>query len=387
MPKKKIRKKYPKLPSGFGTIRYLGEGRRNCYAVHPPADGLTLNGSPNRPPALCYVDTWIKGFTVLTSYKAGNYVPGMEKTLEVENVTNLETLAQRILADYSTIKGVEEKRNKNEKSFSEVYDAYFKWKYEEDTSKKYSKSSLASTRAAFKNCAALHDKIFRDLKYDDLQAIVDNCPLKHASLELIVSLIKQMYDYAEIYELCDKNYAAHLKIKRPDDDESGVPFTEEELKILWKNKNNEVVEMLLIMCYSGFRIQEYTTLSTNLSELYFCGGMKTDAGKERIVPIHSAILPLVQKRLNRYHSYFPATDAKFRASMYDTLKNFGIQKHTPHDCRHTFSWLCEKYRVSENDRKRMLGHKFQDVTNAVYGHRTVEELRDEIEKIKPPICD
>lgn len=34
------------------------------------------------------------------------------------------------------------------------------------------------------------------------------------------------------------------------------------------------------------------------------------------------------------------------------------------------------------DRKRMLGHSFgNDITNAVYGHRTLEELRTEIEKI------
>ncbi len=69
----------------------------------------------------------------------------------------------------------------------------------------------------------------------------------------------------------------------------------------------------------------------------------------------------------------------------------GNPKHTPHDCRHTFSALCEKYGVRENDRKRMLGHSFGgDVTNAVYGHRTLEELRDEIEKIKVPFvtnCD
>ena len=38
--------------------------------------------------------------------------------------------------------------------------------------------------------------------------------------------------------------------------------------------------------------------------------------------------------------------------------------------------------MTENDRKRMLGHSFGgDITNKVYGHRTLEELRAEIEKI------
>ena len=59
--------------------------------------------------------------------------------------------------------------------------------------------------------------------------------------------------------------------------------------------------------------------------------------------------------------------------------------HTPHSCRHTFGRLCESFGVKEADRKRMLGHSFgSDITNGVYGHRTVEELRAEIEKILAP---
>lgn len=388
MPRKKARKKYPKLPSGFGSIRYLGSGRRNCYAVHPPSDGLTLNGSPNRPPALCYVDDWIKGFTVLTAYKAGTYEPGMEKHLDIENSNNLEALAVRIMADYSTIKGVDSRTYRSEKTFREVYEDFYKWKYEEDTSKSYSKSTKSCTSCAFTHAAILHDRVFRDLKYEDLQSVVDSCDKKHATLELIVSLFKQMYAYADIYELCDKDYSAHLKIKKPDDDEGGVPFTDEELKKLWKNKDNDIVEMILIMCYSGYRIKAYESLEVNLKEKFFKGGIKTAAGKNRIVPIHSAIIPLVEKRLQRDGSMLSISTHQFRTKMYRALDALGIEKHTPHDCRHTFSMLCEKYKVNENDRKRMMGHSFgNDVTNAKYGHRSVEELREEIEKIKITFCD
>ena len=45
--------------------------------------------------------------------------------------------------------------------------------------------------------------------------------------------------------------------------------------------------------------------------------------------------------------------------------------------------MCESYGIREADRKRMLGHSFgNDITNGVYGHRTMEQLRAEIEKIK-----
>lgn len=374
------RPKHPRLPNGYGSIRYLGKSRKNPYAVHPPAD---IDG--NRPPALCYVDDWMKGFIVLTSFKAGTYTPGMEATLEIPGSTSskdLESLAARLMADYNRVKGIEP--DEPEKTFSEVYTAFYANKYA--PGHKYSPATVNTTRAAYKNCKALYTKKFRALRSKDLQDNLDACPLKHASLELIVSLYHQMYKYADGQGLCDKDYSKFVTIKKEDDDEHGVPFTKAELKILWDNVQDEVVEMLLIMCYSGWRISEYIELEVNLDENYFCGGIKTDAGKNRIVPIHSAILPLVERRIKKYGRLIPCSSDYFREQMDDIIQRLGFHndpKHTPHDCRHTFSKLCEEYEVSENDRKRMLGHSFgNDITNKIYGHRELDELRKQIEKIK-----
>lgn len=374
------RKKYPRLPNGYGSIRYLGKGRRNPFAVHPPVKEFDDEGRAVRPAALCYVDDWMKGFAVLTAYKAGNYTPGMEMSLDLadHDPRSLETLAGRILADYNHIKGTPKE---DTVTFADVYQEFYRWKYE--SGKEYSKASKASTQAAYKNCAVLHDRIFKELRYNDLQGVVDDCPLKYSSLELIVSLFKQMYAFADIQEYADRDYSAHVRINRPDDDESGVPFTDEELKIIWKHKADPTAEFILIMCYSGFRIAAYTALEVNLREKYFRGGVKTAAGKDRTVPIHSCIFPLVKKRLKRDGKLL-ASPGVFRQDMYDFLEQYHIPKHTPHDCRHTFSYLCEKYGVNENDRKRMLGHSFgRDITNQIYGHRTLEQLRAELEKI----CD
>ena len=159
-------------------------------------------------------------------------------------------------------------------------------------------------------------------------------------------------------DICEKGYAQFTKIKIADDDEHGVPFSDKELLTLWENKSDETVEMLLLMCYSGFRISEYVSLEVSLEKKYFQGGLKTDAGKNRIVPIHSLILPFVRRRIKKYNALLPCSPGAFRSGMYDTLSRLGMGKHTPHDCRHTFSRLCEKYEVNENDRKRMLGHSF-----------------------------
>lgn len=76
------------------------------------------------------------------------------------------------------------------------------------------------------------------------------------------------------------------------------------------------------------------------------------------------------------------SDQTFRKRMNKLLKRLHMPNHTPHDCRHTFSRLCEKFQVNENDRKRLMGHSFgKDITNSVYGHRELDDLRKEIEKI------
>lgn len=380
MPK---RKKHPKLPNGYGSIKYLGKNRRNPYAVHPPVTEYTDEGVPITPKALCYVDDWMKGFIVLTSYRAGTYTKGDERDIDLPNDhKSLEIITQRLLADYNKAQGIVEEEKEPEKTFAEVYKDFWKYKFENAKGKKLSESSKLSIQAAFKNAKALHDRPFRDLRHDDLQSVVDNCPLKHSSLELIVHLFRQMYAYADIYELCDKDYSAHVKINKEDDDESGVPFTDSDLKILWNHKDDETVEFILIMCYSGFRIRAYKNLEINLKDKYFRGGIKTKAGKNRVVPIHPAILPFVKRRL-KADGIYPSTYSKFLKDMSNKLSELGIEKHTPHDCRHTFSALCEKYGVNENDRKRMMGHSFgNDITNAKYGHRTIEDLGEEIEKIK-----
>ncbi len=382
------RKKYPKLPNGFGSIKYLGKGRRNPYAVHPPTKEFNENGIPQTPKALCYVDTWMKGFMVLTAYKAGNYHPGYEKTLPSKDTDDLNDLAQVLLADYSRIKGAEAYEKAHNKTFAQVYEEFYAYKFETDRSRSYSAATQKAMRTAYGRCKPLHDRIFRTLRYDDLQGLINGSSLGHASLEQTINLLHQMFVYGELYEYTDKDHSRHLKINIPDADEHGFPFSDEELDILWANHRDADVGFILIMCYSGFRISAYKDICIDMEAGYFKGGIKTRSSKERIVPIHHAILPLVQERLER-DGCLLTSDQTFRKHMRKTMARLKLPDHTPHDARHTFSKLCEKYRVNENDRRRLLGHSFgKDITNGVYGHRDLEDLRAEIEKIETPepIC-
>lgn len=379
------RKKYPRLPNAYGSIRFIGKNRTNPYAVHPPATDTDNHGNYLRPKALCYVDDWYVGFAVLNAYHAGTYQPGDEikfKQYRTLSDTDLDAFCQRLLTDFSAHNFVEVESRKVEKTFSEVYELWYDWKYVQNQQKKLSRQSHDSTVAAYRHCSSLHNKIYKDLRYADFQKCIDECQRKSATKENIASLLRQIGKYAKLFSIVEHSYADDLRVPACDDDH-GVPFTDDELRILWAHQSDPVIAFILIMCLSGYRIAAYKTMQINLQENYFCGGVKTAYSKERTVPIHTSIQPLVLDRLSHNDRLLPESISAFRKKMYSALESIGISKHTPHDCRHTFSRLCEKYGVSDNDRRRMLGHSFgADISNAIYGHRSVEDLRSEIEKIQ-----
>lgn len=378
-----MKKKYPRLPNGWGSIRNLGKGRKNRFAVHPPATECNEKGDYIRPKALCYVNDWYVGFAVLNAYRAGTYKPGDEIQFTQKRTVDAslyDDLVKRILADYSSQKSFTVINNVP--TLKDVYRAFYERKFGINAPRKLSNQAQYSFKASFQQFKKVHDVPITEITVNDLQKVFDECSYKKPTIKGMKSCIKQIFDYAESRNLVEKSPVDGVMLPDREDAEHGVPFSAAELQILWKEKEDPVAEFLLIMCYSGFRITAYRTLQVDLEQCYFKGGIKTQSSKERIVPIHSAILPLVKARMERDGALM----TKSKTYFYPPLKEFNEKhgmNHTPHDCRHTFSALCEKYGVNEADRKRMLGHSFgDDITNGVYGHRELEDLKKEIEKIK-----
>ncbi len=371
MPRKK-KKLYRRLPNGTGSIKKLSGNRRNPYQALTPSK--TVNGVKFAGEPLGYFPTWEEAHERLVLYKA-----------------NKEW----------------EQKKKDEKlyTFAEVYQMYWRNKYELSV-KKLSESSKINTRVAYKNTAMLHDKIFAEITREELQGVMNEMaaptdpekkPLKYASLELVKTLYSGMYKYALGEHIVTLDVQASVEIPIEDDDQSGIPFSPEELNVLYAHLDNPVVQSILIMCYSGWRIAEFLTMKTDLVQMTFFGGVKTRAGKNRTVPIHPGLMPLVRAYMQHP---FTCVQATYRDKWNAVLGELGILwtetitdngpepvKHTPHDCRHTFSWLCDHYKVNPISKRKMLGHRLgKDVTDKTYGHRTLDELRAEIEKIELPEC-
>jgi integrase len=167
-------------------------------------------------------------------------------------------------------------------------------------------------------------------------------------------------------------------------------FSAEEIKKLWAHKDEPWVDTVLILIYSGWRISEFLGIKASdvdLAAKTMKGGVKTDAGKDRVVPIHSLIKGLVKRRLDEGGEYLVCLDGKrmspgaYCGKVWRPLtERLGIDK-VPHECRHTFESLLDGAGANRRCIDLMMGHVSKDTGNRVYNHKTLEELKFNIELV------
>lgn len=284
-----------------------------------------------------------------------------------------------------------------------------------------SESSSRTILAAWRYCHSIYNMRVKDLRARHIKGIIENgytIPShgKEAGQKVLASpgtkaRIKSMFnlmlDYALEYELVDKNYARTFDlsndiIKEKEAATRGhIIFTDVEIQTLWDNVDSlRFVDWILIQCYMGWRPQELAKLkieNVNLAEQYIVGGMKTSAGKNRLVPIHPRIKELVQQNYDQAielkSNYLFNDPLAVKGGMFITYDKYAgrfakimntlnfCKEHRPHDPRKTFITMAKKAKVDEYVIKRLIGHRITDITEEVYTERDVEWLRSELEKI------
>ena len=183
-----------------------------------------------------------------------------------------------------------------------------------------------------------------------------------------------------------------------------IPFTDEEMDLLWQHVGDDaLIDVLLVQCYSGWRPQEIGLIeiaNVDLENGTFKGGIKTDAGKDRIVPIHPRIRHLVERNYKKaqeigslylFNYTNPSNRSKNTALTYERYQKWFYKlrdelnlnpAHRLHDARKHFITTAKKYGVDEYAIKYIVGHKISDITEKVYTQRDFEWIREEMEKIK-----
>ncbi|MBP5594152.1 MAG: integrase [Pseudobutyrivibrio sp.] len=344
-----MNRKHMKLPNGFGQISKLKKPLRNPYRAMVTV-GTAENGRPIckllKPKA--YFKTYNEAYMALMDYHRNPY--------DLESAgTTLE----------------------------ELYDKWF-----ERHSKNLTLRSAQNINSAWVHFSGLKNAKIRELKPGNIKLYIESCDVSDNLKPKMKNIISMMYDYAIEFDMVDRNPAKQFKLSlKPLEHKHHISFTEDELNVIWENINLPGVDMMLIQCYMGWRPRELININIeDISENVIKGGLKTNAGRNRVVPIHPCIEGLIRARIGvkREGRLFQVTSY---SSYYDlftaNIKKMGLsEEHSPHDCRKTFVTLCKKYKVDEYAIKRMVGHAIKDLTEETYTDRSIKWLIEEVKKIQ-----
>lgn len=304
--------------------------------------------------------------------------------------------------------------DKDSMTIQQLYD-----KWTDQYFQKISDGGIRNIKSAWSYCSSIYNMKVTDLRARHIKGCMENGSIEYkgqikpasaGTKERIKSMFNIMLDYALEYELIEKNYARTFDL---DDDliheiaeqkRGHLSFTDAEIDLLWQNVNIvPYVDVVLIQCYTGLRPQEIGLIelqNVDLTNQTIKGGMKTNAGKNRIIPIHSKIRHFVESQYNEAISIgskylINCTDGKAHTNSmtftYDKYKvrfnkirdQLNLNKmHRPHDGRKYFVTQAKKYNVDEYAIKYIVGHAISDITEKVYTERTIDWLKTEIEKIK-----
>jgi integrase len=276
-------------------------------------------------------------------------------------------------------------------TFTEVYDKWSARKYDPNSAAAISDSNVRNYKAAYKRCTALYNMRMADIKLSHLQNVVDNSE-QDTTLKKVKVLYSQLFEYAMANDIVNKDYSEFVTLPKFEKKIIRIPFNDDERKKLWENVDRyELIDTIIIMNYTGLRISELLGIDTKnvfIKEKYMRGGMKTEAGIDRIIPLHERIIPLIQKRFDINNPTLivnPSTQKPIPYRTYLDMWNVMIEQlrmaHFPHDCRHTFATEAKRHGMDNLCRKRILGHASKDITDKVYTHTEIEELIREVNKL------
>ena len=333
-----------KLPNGYGSISKLSGKRRPWMVRLTDSYSVTDGKITQNRKTLGYYETRAKALAALAEYNKKTY------DIDAAGVT-----------------------------FAEIYDLWIVGK------KNVTESSRKRFGTMFDHSKPLHKRTFRSLRAGDMQLILDSAGLGYATQRQLISLWQQMYKNAIANDIADKNYVEYVHVTVSEPESRRKPFSKDEITQLRAIADTELyADVILILIYTGWRMGELLAMNCSdidTTEWTMKGGSKTEAGKNRIVPVHESIKTYIEKYIAGRES------GKFLHGMNyykfeDIFKRICIcngMSHTIHDTRHTFATHADNYSMNKVCIQRLMRHASKDVTDKVYIHKDLEQLRKAID--------
>ncbi len=328
-------------PNGTGSVVKLSGNRRNPFEVRSPSKGLDERGNPIYE-VLGYTANREDGYRMLDEYIDNPYDP------DLRNIT--------------------------------LGKLYERWKRVElpDLGRENQKKMLY----CYSWIQHLEKKKYRLIDYYDMKTSIDNCSKSNNTKGSIKALWGHLDTFALRLRIIAAPYSTTLKAPPVESHTSRVPFTDQEIQWLWSHAYRRDVQQVLILIYTGLRINEFLSLQqsmVNLTEMTLQCGIKTEAGKDRIIPIHARIQPFIQEF---YQAADPnlfrlakGQDELFRRSVFRPVMADMGSCHTPHECRHTFRSRLDAAGANEKCMDLLMGHSTGSTGRKVYTHKTIADLR------------
>lgn len=336
-----------KNPNGYGSVYKLSGNRRKPFVAKKAAT-YDDEGRPIQQ-VIGYYHTRAEALQALALYNANPYDLNSAKT-----------------------------------TISELFEIFQERKF-----KQVSLSTQRIYTAAYKHLSPLHDSVIRNLKAYEMQKVIDDIPRSWQTKSHAQTLLHQLFDIAMELDIVEKNYASFVKIGDRPKSDLHKPFSNEELKILWDNILKDYVDTILIMTYTGMRPSEMLQIkkeNVNLEKRIMVGGIKTTAGKDRVIPISKTIYKLIERRYYSCNTYLleeegkPLSYAMYNIRFNNIMKALKME-HKPHDGRHTFVSLADNKGVNSVTIKKIVGHASQDITENIYTHKSIDVLLEAVDNL------
>lgn len=332
-----------KNPNGYGSVVFLGKGRRKPYAIRITSY-IDFILTDNKPKA-------VQKFKYLGYYK-----------------TRKE--AVMALAEYNT--NPYDIANAD-MTFSEIFDNWFNNRFSDGNKT----SAYISYKAAFKKCSSIHKMKIKDIKTYHIQEIVNKCTSKSSCNNIIV-ICNFVFNWAIKNDIVQKNYAEFVEIPKFAESQKHKKFTTDEINTLWDNTHLPMVKLALMLIYSGLRISEYINLTSDDIDIdkrcLDIKRSKTSAGIR--------IVPIADKTLQFWEEWQPISISRSALEKQWKRELSSINLNNLfHDSRHTCVSMLTMAGVQQEIVKKLVGHSANNVTEKVYLHLELPTLLEAINKI------
>ena len=268
-------------------------------------------------------------------------------------------------------------------TFGEVYAG---WK--EEHFKTLTSSGKRSYENSYKSFEQLYNKKFRDLRTNDFQSVMDAHQSTPEAVKKYRQLISQMSKWAMREEITTQNFAQFVQLPTTEKKQKEI-FTDEEIERI-KNDGSEAARIVLMLLSTGMRIGELFSLPLkDYHETYVIGGSKTEAGRNRVIPIrpegreHFAYFAehaTGSLLLSGYTGQKISSNYRNR-DYYQLLDRLRIKRKSPHSTRHTYTSRAVKEGMKPEILQKILGHANYSTTADVYTHIDIDTIVKSVESV------